>query len=764
MASFFSTPHELASLVQAAVSQHLQSGREESPASETRSEPITWHVAKDDSPYPGLMHFTRQFARVFFGREGEARELLDRMTLPDGRFLIVSGDSGTGKSSLVDAGVLPRLEESGLPGYPTLTTVRLVPGEGENPFDALLRVLSPYAQRAGLNSYLLGTEELVAHPENLPATLATIVARGMDTKALVLFVDQMEELFTVKEEEKALAAAFLSGLYQAIQTSALWVIATIRTDLLHHCYNHPDLLKVLRGPGHYPLGPMALHRLHEIIVRPARCAGLAVPGPLAGRLIKDVGTEAGNLPLLAFVLRRLFDRRQDNVLSEAVYDDLGVLNGAIADHAASVQRELAATLGQEVLERRLAEIFEALVHADVEGLPTRRSVPSQEFSDHMHTVIDALVKGQLLTVQGGRDKGTVTVAHERLFNAWPALAHWVAELQDELRLLRQGELDAAEWQRHNADLGYLWHTDRLMRLQTVVSGLAANRASRQLRDFAWPQQRLVNRLNEPELTHEVRQSIGRYLAEQGDPRPGTGVTADGIPDIDWVDIPDGRVVLEKNVGAGMVEPFRMARYPITNAQFEAFVSAADGYRNREWWTGSPEAASDGLETPRWPEPNHPRVSVSWYKAAAFCRWLSRRLGFEVWLPTEFEWQQAATGGDPTNVYPWGPEWDARYCNSTKSRLNRTTAVGMYPAGASHQGVLDLAGNVWEWCKNKYDNPDDPKALRVDDSGDSRVLRGGSWAGGPVDLRCADRFRFFPDDRFVDIGFRVVCRPRSSTGR
>jgi hypothetical protein len=122
-----------------------------------------------------------------------------------------------------------------------------------------------------------------------------------------------------------------------------------------------------------------------------------------------------------------------------------------------------------------------------------------------------------------------------------------------------------------------------------------------------------------------------------------------------------------------------------------------------------------------PLDNHPAANVSWYDAVAFCQWLSVRSGHQVRLPTEWEWQQAATGGDPANKYPWGAEWDSRCANTNESSLNRTTAVGMYPHGASSVGALDLSGNVWEWCVKEYGAPE-----RVGLTGTApRAVRGGS---------------------------------------
>jgi formylglycine-generating enzyme required for sulfatase activity len=150
--------------------------------------------------------------------------------------------------------------------------------------------------------------------------------------------------------------------------------------------------------------------------------------------------------------------------------------------------------------------------------------------------------------------------------------------------------------------------------------------------------------------------------------------------------------------------------------------------------------------------NCPADNVSWFDAIAYCRWASARLGYEVRLPTETEWQQATTGGQRGNEYPWGFDWREGCANTSESRLGRTTAVGMYPAGASAQGVLDLAGNVWEWCLSEHADPRQT-ALRADAR---RVVRGGSWDSGRGSARCACRLGGDPGYRGSDLGLRLVC--------
>ena len=194
-----------------------------------------------------------------------------------------------------------------------------------------------------------------------------------------------------------------------------------------------------------------------------------------------------------------------------------------------------------------------------------------------------------------------------------------------------------------------------------------------------------------------------------------------------------------------VEPFHLARHPVTVAQWRPFLEAEDGYealvRRPRGWAPAPQRGRD----------NQPVVNVTWVEALAYGQWLSARLGYEVRLPTEWQWQQAATGGDPANPYPWG-EWDEGRANTVESELGRVTAAGLYPHGRSAQGVLDLAGNVWEWCLNRYDSPRD-----VTLGGDARrVVRGGSWGSDREFARCADRGGNHPVDRDDDLGFRLVC--------
>jgi formylglycine-generating enzyme required for sulfatase activity len=755
MGSSFTEPYELASLVQAAIAKYLHDNKP-LPVITDSSPQISWDIEKDGSPYPGLMHFTRKYARVFFGREAEVNEILDRMHGPEGRFVIVSGGSGTGKSSLVDAGVLPRLEETGLPIIGSCVCKRVVPSQGNHPFDSLMRVLQPEAERAGVNAFDSG-QRLLSEPGILTDLLKTIISKGTSADGLILFLDQMEELFTAQCRDSA--EPFLSALYRTVNEASCRVIATIRSDFLHHCHEHDDLLKVLRGTGHYPLGRLETYMLRDVIEKPARSSGLSIPKKLIDRLIRDAGTEAGSLPLLAFALEQLFSRRSGNALSEDAYSQLGGIAGAIGAHVDAAEHQIAKEFGAGP-ETWLPKIFQPLVIINIDGQPTRRRALKLTLENDLQPIVDLLSKERLLSTEGEGRGSTVAVAHEKLFEAWPSLSRWLAGNRDDLLVLRQAEIEAKEWVKHEYDTKYLWHIDRLVRLRDIVQRVGTQSVDPAVGEYVTPQDRLIERLHSDTLSHQERLAVGQYLAVLGDPRNGVGLTTDGLPDIEWVDIPAGKVRLEgvKNVftvkKVFTVKLFRISRYLVTNIQFKAFVDAEDGYRNLEWWADIQHNHTSWNCS--WLEPNYPCTEVDWYEAVAFCRWLSARLGKVVRLPSEWEWQHAATGGDATNNYPWGRDWDAARCNSGESHLLRTTAVGVYPSGATKDGVLDMAGNVWEWCLNKYENPSATESLQIDsDLGVKRALRGGSWFNIPPGLRASHRFGNSAYNRFSYYGFRLA---------
>jgi formylglycine-generating enzyme required for sulfatase activity len=195
-------------------------------------------------------------------------------------------------------------------------------------------------------------------------------------------------------------------------------------------------------------------------------------------------------------------------------------------------------------------------------------------------------------------------------------------------------------------------------------------------------------------------------------------------------------------------PFLVARYPVTNAQWQAWIAHSGGKLSNY--------ANDGDLN----SPNQPVVGVEWYWCNDFCAWFSQRLGMTVRLPTEQEWEAAARGGDARH-YPWGDAWQADRAATEEDQETRgagyTVPVGCYPAGHAPCGALDMAGNVWEWTASAWRSY--PGAAKAFTNDDLRVLRGGSWGDSRNRVRCGARDGGFPDDGDVDYGFRVVVAPQ-----
>ena len=283
-------------------------------------------------------------------------------------------------------------------------------------------------------------------------------------------------------------------------------------------------------------------------------------------------------------------------------------------------------------------------------------------------------------------------------------------------------------------------------------------------------------LGHPDINADKRKGVGTVLVN--------GVT---LPEVEWVHIPAGDYTYQDRTKT-LDYDFLMARYPVTCAQFEAFVQADDGFSNDAWWEGLAKRQKDVGEQ-RFKFSNHPRENVSWYDAIAFCRWLSHRywqrddltrffpseyvsklphkMGYELmnpatWLvrlPTEFEWEKAARANTGWE-YPWGDEFDKTKGNTHATSIGQTSAVGIFPTGdAQHwqTPISDLSGNVWEWCLTDYRNPAEHPPDENMSSNTSRVLRGGSWYDLPDYARAVGRDDDRATDRILSYGFRV-CVP------
>lgn len=724
------------------------------------------------SPFPGLRAFTPDDAPIFFGRGRETDAIVRRLADASTRFIVVVGASGSGKSSLIAAGLLPRLKENAVEGskdwlLPDVIPsggarkqwvgLRFTPGEiGDNPFLAIAVKLAPLLPDGSL------TPSKVA--ARLESDAATIMAYAGDAlrkqpkwSELFLFVDQFEELFSAVAERYR--APFVELLAATVKAPRVRTVVTMRADFYHRCLEWPILAELLREAT-FPLAAPGVAALHEMITRPAARAGLDFEPELPDRILNDTGADPGALALLAFALHELYEAKTpDGKLTLTAYEGFGGVKGAISKRA-----EMAFESLSQAAQAFLGSVFRDLVEVNERGVATRRRAELARVasSPEARDLVDAFTDARLLVTDRAPD-GTsmVEVAHEALLREWPRLADWIATIADDLRAVRQAEAAAAEWARSDRHPSHLWPHERLVLVCDALEQLGTDRecVAEPTKSFLRPEaERLLDELERPYTTHYRRAEIGDRLAQIGDPRPGVGLREDGLPDIIWCEVPGGEVVLEDNAGTLDVRPFRIAKYPVTYRQYKSFLDDDDGYRQRElWWQGLKHESAPGEQYRAIG--NCPADNVSWYDAMAFCRWLDARLRdggalpaqCQVRLPTEQEWQQAATGGHSDYEYPWGRDWVEGHANIHESRLNRTTAVGMYPAGASSVGALDMAGDVWEWCLNKHEY--------VGAGGEApRVLRGGSWHYFQSNCRCAYRHFSDPDHRFDYVGFRACCAP------
>ena len=247
-----------------------------------------------------------------------------------------------------------------------------------------------------------------------------------------------------------------------------------------------------------------------------------------------------------------------------------------------------------------------------------------------------------------------------------------------------------------------------------------------------------------------------------DDRIGIGANHSKLPDIDWVEIPEGEFIYgeEDTEQSLSIGSFSVSRFPITNKQFQLFVQAG-GYETEEWWKEltKPEELPDH----KWKEGNRPVEGVDWCESIAFCRWLSFKTGENISLPTEQQWEKSARGTE-ANKYSWGNKYIAGFANVSgtfdddsirKYNLQETSAVGIYPQAKSPYEIMDMCGNVWEWCLDQYEEEEEEETADSDESGVLRVVRGGSWVNSARDCHTTFRNFGYQKMRYDDQGFRLV---------
>ena len=446
------------------------------------------------NPYKGLRAFQEIDADDFYGRDALVQILLSRLC--ETRFLAVVGPSGSGKSSLVKAGLLPALRRGTLPGSENWFVAEMVPGS--HPLEELELALLPIAVDPPPS--LL--EPLQKDERGLLRTLRRILPSDGETQ-LLLVIDQFEELFTLVEDEEQ-RLYFLNSLFVALNDphSPLHVVVTLRADFYDRPLQIQPLAELFKQHTEVVL-PLNREELLWAIREPARRMGVGVEESVITAMVADVVDQPGALPLLQYTLTELFDERQDSMMTLAAYESLGGVSGALAQRAEEIYANLDKA-GQEAARQlflRLVTLGEGtedtrrrVLRAELEGIGQLSMVNDQlsivndkvadgqsgnselrtpnseiEASDIRHptsqfsAIINSFGAARLLTFD--RDpltRGpTVEIAHEALLKEWPRLKEWLEENRDDVRLQRILATETAEWLKNDQDDGYLLRGARL---------------------------------------------------------------------------------------------------------------------------------------------------------------------------------------------------------------------------------------------------------------------------------------------------------------
>ncbi|NDJ75022.1 MAG: protein kinase [Chloroflexi bacterium] len=440
---------------------------------ETTDTDVTYVLLPEpENPYKGLRAFQAADARDFFGREKLVEKLVARLAEKNelSRFLAVVGPSGSGKSSVVKAGLIPALWRGGLPGSDHWFIVDVMPGP--RPLDELEVALTRVTANPSANL----REQLERDQHGLLRVAGLILPD--DGSELVVVLDQFEELFTLVEDE-AVRARFLDLIHAAVTDprSRVRVIVTLRADFYDRPLHYPEFGELMRSRMETVL-PQSAEELEAAIIKPAERVGLTFEPGLVAHIVSDVHYQPGALPLVQYALTELFEQRDGRILTQDAYQALGGAVGALAKRADNVFCEQ-----DEPGRDAIRQMFLRLVTLDGDASETRRRVLRSELlsivadEDVMDEVIDSYAAYRLLTLD--RDpatrRPTVELAHEAILREWQRLRDWLDESRHDIRQQRVLAAAAAEWQQANQEPSYLlrgakleqfegWATDTLLAL------------------------------------------------------------------------------------------------------------------------------------------------------------------------------------------------------------------------------------------------------------------------------------------------------------
>ncbi|MBX3325656.1 MAG: formylglycine-generating enzyme family protein, partial [Nitrospira sp.] len=759
---------------------------------------IEW--PEDKSPYPGLEWFTQEYAPLFFGRDQEVKRLVEMLNRPDGRFLIVSGPSGSGKSSLVGAGLWQALIKDGqlrTNQYPQW--LRITPADDRGgPFlslaAGLLHVFPQIPDRKAFAS------TLASKPTAFVEHITRRLSRGQE---LVLFVDGLEELFT----QTSLSGDIQSFLSWLVTKSGepqnrLRVVVTVQTEYLERLKAESQKIQQMIDEGlQLAIGPVSPPALREMIEKPACETNYKFESDLVDRILKDVDGVSNPLPLVGYVLKQLFVRQRDRIFRHDQYEAMGRVMGAIGYKADEEVKALGAGV-----ESSLHKVFAELVYSDQSRPPMGKRARMAQFrsNEGVNSLIEKLSQPdcRVLVVSGEGDEQVVEVAHEKLLEAWPKLAEWLRDDNNKAFLIWKQQLRVAisKYEENKRD------PDQLLRKLDLSKAL----------DFVnkhqdWISQEeyaFINASRRRQLKKKVRVAGCVLLAVLGiwgdgwfraneyraSEQRGLRILAffmNGSYPLpmkpEMVKIPGGSFCMGDDVSTEQrketlnatscngdqksqdakktfeqrsreqrsrtprhwvtVSPFQLGKYEVTFKQYDQYA-IAKGER-----LPSDQGRGRG---------DQPVMDVTWKDAEAYAEWLSKKTGEKYRLPSEAEWEYAARHGNDQELWA-GTSTDSqldKYAWFIENSKSEPREVGKKEP--NNYGLYDLSGNVWEWVQDclhgTYDGaPSDGSAWLEENKGicQVRMIRGGSWFNDSELLRTFERGRLDVKSRTNGIGFRLA---------
>ncbi|HKM54184.1 MAG TPA: TIR domain-containing protein [Isosphaeraceae bacterium] len=461
------------------------------------------------SPFVGLRPFDVGDSAWFFGREALVEELVQRLRegVEGGecRFLAVLGASGSGKTSLVHAGLLGALKAGRLEGSASWPVAIVRPGA--DPFQSLAQALAglyPSSSPEPANRRLVA--DLKSGERGLGDLAWLIVASRPKGTHLLVLVNQFEEVFNLAVDATE-RQDFISSLLQAANTpdGPVCVVVTMRADFYGECLAHRDLAQAVSA-HQVVVGPMTPAELRLAIERPALVAGLTLEPGLVELLIGDVQGEPGALPLLQFALHALWEQREDNRLTIAAYREIGGLQLALQRRADAVFAGLAPA-EQEACRRIFLRLYQGGGAIGSRRRPARELLPANpDTASAVQRVLDQLAAARLIVIeQDAQDpeSRTVEVAHSRLIRDWPRLRQWVDLDRSGLEVRRRLTEAARQWQSADRSQDLLFTGTTLAQAEEwatrnadyfTIDEIEFLNASRRVEDLRRVRQRWIRRL------------------------------------------------------------------------------------------------------------------------------------------------------------------------------------------------------------------------------------------------------------------------------